>query len=250
VGTALTTYTGPCTITAPNTVIDAKVINCTLTIRATNVVITRSRIVGGGGGIPAVTVSGSATFTDTDIVTGVNSSGLDGSNFTATRVDISGGNRGGWCSDCTIQDSYIHGGRITGSTHASGLRADVRSRFIHNYVICDVANTPQGGGCSADLTGYPDFNAVRDWTITGNFFGATSGSYYCAYGGASGGKPYSNDPSNATNIQFRDNVFARGSRGVCGGAGPGSAPLGDYNKSKTGWVWSNNRYETGELIVV
>ncbi len=52
-GTALTTYTGPCRITANNTVIDSKIVNCSLTIAAQNVTIRNSRINGtiyGGGG--------------------------------------------------------------------------------------------------------------------------------------------------------------------------------------------------------
>ena len=37
VGTVLTPYTGPCTITVANTVIDSKIISCELLIRANNV---------------------------------------------------------------------------------------------------------------------------------------------------------------------------------------------------------------------
>src|SRR5262245_6136863 len=45
-GTALTTYSGPCTITVPNTVIDAKTVNCDLAIRTNGVQIKRSWING------------------------------------------------------------------------------------------------------------------------------------------------------------------------------------------------------------
>ena len=45
-GVSLSAYTGPCTISAANTVIDAKTINCDLTIRDHGVKITRSKING------------------------------------------------------------------------------------------------------------------------------------------------------------------------------------------------------------
>ncbi len=47
VGTVLTPYTGPCTITVANTVIDSKIISCELLIRADNVTIRNSHINGG-----------------------------------------------------------------------------------------------------------------------------------------------------------------------------------------------------------
>jgi len=45
-GTKLSTYTGPCTIQKANTVIDAKTLNCDLTILAANVTVKRSKING------------------------------------------------------------------------------------------------------------------------------------------------------------------------------------------------------------
>ena len=45
-GTTLTTYSGPCTITVDNTVIDSKTVNCSLFIEAENVTITKSQING------------------------------------------------------------------------------------------------------------------------------------------------------------------------------------------------------------
>ena len=45
-GDDTTAYTGPCNITVANTVINAKIVNCDLTIRAANVMITRSEIHG------------------------------------------------------------------------------------------------------------------------------------------------------------------------------------------------------------
>ena len=67
---------------------------------------------------------------------------------------------------------------------------------------------------------------------------------FCAYGGATGGKPYSGSALNATNQKFTDNVFQRGSNGKCGAYGP----ITDFAVSRTGNVWSGNRWSTGELV--
>ena len=45
-GTNLTPYTGPCTITTPSTIIDSKIVNCDLEIKATGVIIRKSEIKG------------------------------------------------------------------------------------------------------------------------------------------------------------------------------------------------------------
>ena len=96
-GTVLTNYTGPCTITAANTIIDRKTVNCGLTIRASNVQITKSKING------SVTIDDedapySFTITDTEVDAGpVNASANDGvtaigkGNFVATRVHTAAG---------------------------------------------------------------------------------------------------------------------------------------------------------------
>lgn len=249
-GTVITSYTGPCTISTAGTVIDAKAITCDqLVINAANVTITRSRITSTGPqGLSAVGANSTGlVIADSEVVSQINSSGVDGDNYVLTRLDIHGGNRGAWCSNCTIQDSWIHGGRVTGSTHASALRADQFSTYTHNSMICD------GGGtnCSADLTGYPDFNTTTHWTIGRNLFGSPAGSFFCAYGGASAGKPFSNDPANATYIQFTNNVFARGPQGTCAApSGGGGSPIADYDTSKPGWVFSGNVWDTGEPLTL
>ncbi|QQS20306.1 hypothetical protein IPL85_02570 [Candidatus Saccharibacteria bacterium] len=108
-GTTLTNYTGPCTITTNNTVIDAKTVNCDLHVRAQNVTITRSMI---NGYIETSNDSGTSynyAVTDSTIhVADINYRGLLYSDYIATRVDVSGGQSMAWCDTCTIQDSYLH----------------------------------------------------------------------------------------------------------------------------------------------
>lgn len=247
-GTALTAYAGPCTITTASTVIDAKVITCAqLVIKANGVRVTRSSIAGSAD--PAVAVSGGdLTISDSTIVAAVNTTGLGDNNWTGIRLNVSGGNRGANCDNrCTLQDSWLHGQRVSGTTHASGLRAGQFTTAVHNTLNCEAP----ADNCSADLTGYPDFAPTHDWTITGNLFIAQhlGGGYFCSYGGATKGKPYSTDPANAVNIQFRNNTYQHGPGGWCGGY-PDGAPISDYDTSRPGWVWSGNVWDSGEPVTV
>lgn len=248
-GTALTPYTGPCTITAANTVIDAKTINCDLVIRAANVKITRSKITGS-----VATDEGSTGFSfalsDSQVDIGDRAgTGVGAVNFTATRVHVTGGNRSMNCwHDCVITDSYVHGQfrDPTGTFHESGMRMGQSATIRHNTIICDAPDVPPDGGCSADLTGYGDFGPVQNNLIEKNFFGATTGGY-CTYGGSSQGKPYS---SATNNIVFRDNVWQRGTRNsdkgtkICGYYGSNTA----FDPSKPGNMWSNNKFDDGTTV--
>jgi hypothetical protein len=108
-GTNLTDYTGPCEISTPGTVIDAKRVDCwPLQINAEGVVITRSLIDGfvyaGDDG------TGSFTITDTDVQMGdYPGTGIGDARFTATRVHVTGGKRSVSCfRDCTVEHSYVH----------------------------------------------------------------------------------------------------------------------------------------------
>ena len=129
------------------------------------------------------------------------------------RSEIVGGNGGIYCRlDCTVQDSWIHGTDLDPNSewHASAVRVEQHSTLIHNTMACDYLGpfTNDEIGCSADMTGYPDFVPIMHNTIGSNLFVANSvGSGFCAYGGGTLGKPYSGDPANATYIVFRDNVF-------------------------------------------
>ena len=242
-GTVLTDYVGPCTITEDGTTIDAQRVNCSLRILAANVTIMRSEIHG--------TVNNDAdgqTFTieDSYVDAGQGEGTAVGNvDFVARRLHLVGGNRSALCTRCTIEDSFVHGQfrDETGTFHESGIRMDQGSTIRHNSILCDAPDVPPDAGCSADLTGYGDFAPVENNLIEGNLFMATTGGF-CAYGGSSAGKPYSDD---ANNIKFRNNVFQRrtddGARG-CGYYGS----VTDFDPSKPGNEWTNNTYEDGEVI--
>lgn len=248
-GTTLTAYTGPCTITAANTEIDAKTITCELVIRAANVKITRSRIIG-----TVATDENSTGFSfsisDSEVQIGERAgTGIGAVNFTATRVHVTGGNRSIHCwKDCTVTDSYVHGQYrdATGTSHESGVRMGQGLVLRHNTIICDAPDVPPDGGCSADLTGYGDFGPVQNNTIERNFFGATTGGY-CTYGGSSLGKPFS---AQTNNIVFRSNTWQRGTKAsdkgtfICGYYGSNTS----FDPSRPGNVWMDNQFDDGTTV--
>jgi hypothetical protein len=246
-GVALSDYTGPCTITKNDTVIDAKTVNCDLQIRATGVVITRSRVNGeinGGEG-----TGSSFRVEDSEIVNPARQACqcIGSDNFTVLRTEIRGGNRGVYCRlNCTVADSWIHGTALLATQHASAVRVEQYATVRHNTLACDwTALTDSEIGCSADMTGYPDFAAITHNTITGNLFAANpTGTGFCAYGGATGGKPFSGAATNATYIRFVDNVWQRGANGKCGTYGP----ITGFDAGRTGNEWTNNRFADGAII--
>jgi uncharacterized membrane protein YgcG len=247
-GVVLSAYTGNCTITANNTVIDGKTVNCSLEIQATNVQIKNSRITGTVY-TPNGSLAYSFTITDSEVIapqaTGIEQTGIGEANFTALRVEVTGGNRSIYCrKNCTVQDSWVHGQNIAQNPriHASGIRQSQGATLLHNRIHCSADDTPSGGGCSANLTGYGDFEPVQDNRIEKNLFVATPAGA-CAYGGSSGddgSKPYG---SQASNIIFKDNIFQRGD-GNCGYY----FPITDFDDSRPGNEWTNNKWEDGAIL--
>lgn len=246
-GVTLTKYTGPCTITTPGTVIDAKLVNCDLSIKATDVVIKRSHVNGeinGGEG-----TGSSFRVEDSEIVNPARPSCqcIGSDNFTVLRTEVVGGNRGIYCRlHCTVQDSWIHGTKLLATQHASAIRVERYSTITHNTMQCDwTAITDSEIGCSADMTGYPDFAPITHNTITNNLFMANpAGIGFCSYGGATRTKQFSNDPTNATYIKFIGNVWQKGPAGKCGEYGP----VTDFDKNRTGNEWTGNRFDDGTVI--
>jgi hypothetical protein len=164
-------------------------------------------------------------------------------NFTARRVHVTGGNRSIHCyNNCTIEDSYVHDQMDdpTGRIHESGIRMGQNATIRHNTIACDAPNYPPDAGCSAPLTGYSDFAPVRNNIIDNNYFVATTGGF-CAYGGSSRGKPYSNQ---TRDIVFSNNVFERGTGGKCGYYGA----ITSFNRSLPGNVWTNNTWNDGGQV--
>lgn len=242
-GTNLTTYSGPLTITAPGTIIDSKIITGDLAIKAANVTIKNSKIIGSVA-TDEDSTGYSFTIADSSVDVGAKGgTGVGAVNFTMTGVQVTGGNRSVNCwHDCLIQDSYVHGQFTdnSGVMHESGIRMGQNTTIRHNTITCDAPDVPPDAGCSAGLTGYGDFGPVQNNVIDNNLFNTTTGGY-CAYGGSSPGKPYS---SGTKNVVFTNNVFVRGSNGKCGKYGP----ITSFDSSLPGNVWTGNVWSDGGVV--
>jgi len=250
-GITLTSYTGSCTISTAGTVIDSKIVTCgDLRITAANVTISKSEVRG------SITISEGSSASVTIVDSFVNASGsyiyrsaIESDNVTLNRTEVKGGIRGVYCRrNCNVTDSWIHGTVIDPNSdwHAGGIRLEQGATLIHNTIACDwYPPTAQDGGCSADLTGYPDFAPIHHNTVDSNLIMANPGGLgYCAYAGGTPGKPYSSDPTNATYVVFKNNVFQRGSNNKCGSYGP----VTDFSSGRTGNVWQNNKWSDGATV--
>ncbi|HET9654081.1 MAG TPA: hypothetical protein VFP72_01920 [Kineosporiaceae bacterium] len=234
-GTRLTRYTGDCVIWRANTVIDAKDVRCQLIVVAPGVRITRSRVDGGVD----LEGKGSLVISDSEIIAPPDGTGVGDWNFTVLRSNLWGGKRQVNCYDnCVVRDSWIHGTRFTGATHSGGMRAGMHTTYVHNTVVCDSPDSPQDGGCSADITMYGDFSTVHDVRIEHNLFKATPGGF-CAYGGSTPGKPY----PDAHHVVFVDNVFEKAGR-PCGIWGA----IRDFDIHAPGNGWSGNVWSDGRPV--
>lgn len=267
----LGTYTGSCTIATSGTVLDHVHVYgaaggtgsmcATLTITGTNVTIRNSLLSdvdlndGDSTGDP-----GSFTITDSTVTNGSRDqcACVGYHDFTATRVNVVGGNRSMYCIiRCSIVDSWLHGQQLTGAQHGSGLRVEEFTTATHDTLACDysIVHDSTTLGCSAPQTGYADFAAIHDNTLTHNLYmssnqGAgsddpgTPNVSYCGYGGNTQGKPHSGDAGAGTHIEYIGNVFQRGTTGVCGTFGV----FTDFNPAGSGNVWAGNMFDNGASI--
>lgn len=169
-GTALTPYTGPCTISTAGTVVDAKTIACqTMTISAANVTIKRSVINGNSFGVIRPTSSG-FVMTDVDL-TCSNSAGSYGILYgsgTYTRLNIHN------CenaiepgSNVVFRDSWIHGLAADGAPHYDGVSIDgavTNVQVLRNTVAIAIG----GGNVSAVMIDNYGGGTISGVTVDGN----------------------------------------------------------------------------------
>ena len=258
-GIVLSDYEGPCTITVANTVIDSKRVDCYLEIRAKNVQI-RNSLVNGHVSIddPGLNDPGpdySFAITDSTVDAGpVDAQHNDGnralgnSHFTAVRVETVGGIGGVFCElDCTVRDSWIHGQDKdeSGRAHMSGIRlgsgrTPQSQKLIHNTIRCDAPAVAPDAGCSADVTGYGDFATIQNNFVEHNLLGDSPEGAFCAYGGSTKGKPFPNGNNNV----WQNNIVQRGANRKCATYGP----IVDGDWGLRGNQWTNNRWDSGELV--
>jgi hypothetical protein len=261
-GTTLTAWSGGCTITTDNTVIDSKSVDCSgvgaLVIEAANVQITKSSILGevyletdtaGASGW-------SFSLTDSEVDAGFQQLPAVGlGNFTLLRDNIHGGETAVQCESgsvahsgdlsvsCDIRDSYLHGQDIPvgAQWHLGGFLSEGGSNTInidHNYIACDATVYPPDGGCTGDLNLIAHFGVIQNVTINRNKFFASTNLSFCTLGGISPENP------NTNHVVYTNNVFERGTNNICGDFGP----VSNYQIGAPGNVWTNNLYEDGATV--
>jgi hypothetical protein len=235
-GTALTGYAGPCTITVPNTVIDAKTITCDLTVQATGVVIKRSRVTGTVSTPDAGT--GSVTIQDTEIDGGGVPAVVGGTNLTVLRSNVHGGTTSVHCNaNCVVRDSYFNS--FLANDDGPGTGGRTNAVLTHNTIACSGAAGSPDAGCSGNVKLFGDYGALSYVTLDNNLFVASTAIAYCVIGGSNASKPY-----NADHIVVTGNVFQRGPNNQCGKYGP----VTDFDPRRPGNRWSGNTWDDGAPI--
>ena len=240
-GTSLTPYSGSCTISASNTVIDAKSFNCGVVVNGSNVTIENSQI----SGTVQNTGNGSLLIKDTTINGGNDQSqSVGGSNITLVQDNLYGDQHEVYCgSNCTVEDSWLHdnfNGQSLG-WHQNGFISTGGSNYTldHNSVYCV-------GGCTADITWIPNDNVSRA-TVNKNLLVASPDSAYCLY-------PSSDAPAKPgvfSQMVITDNVFQSGANGKCATYGPVYGWDQPNNRPGTdgyGNVWSGNMWANGKAL--
>jgi hypothetical protein len=211
-GTSLTAYTGPSTITTANTVVDGKTIGC-LTVSAPGVVIRNSRIscngfrVLGGGG----TGSGPLLVQDSEIdCQNSNGTGVDVTNATFTRVDVSGCENGfNVGGPLTLEDSWIHNLVTANGAHTDGMQFNQGASNItvrHN-TIDPVAGSSGGTSC---IIMWDEGNPQNSNVLITNNLMLGSGAAQTMYTPRQGP---------LTNVRVTNNRMEKGEFGYNGGNG-------------------------------
>ena len=127
------------------------------------------------------------------------------------------------------------------------MREEQSLTLRHNSLHCSYTGPFVNGeiGCSADLTGYPDFAPIKNNTVDGNLFVAQLRAAASAPTAAA--QRASRTPATRrtppTSV-FTNNVFQRGANGKCGAYGA----ITDFKTGRTGNVWSNNTWDNGAVV--
>lgn len=248
-GTALSNYTGPCTVTKAGTVIDKKTINCApLEVRTTGVVISNSKVNGAvlvgttddyeptaisdpeGDGAIRVTVLNS----EIDASSSPDFRPISSSHYVVKNSYLHGTYSGAECHNaCTIKRSYIHGF----GSHASGLRILRNGKLKHNTIWCEPNPTSdddgdgvadEDGGCSGDLTMYEEFGTPHNNLVKHNYFPAGLFWYTIKFNGIDNGR-----------IRIVDNLFGLPKTG-------GRRVADDWDAKPTN-EWSGNTFTNGRV---
>lgn len=242
-------YAGPCTLTETTVLsgVDATGVCPAIVVQAPDVRIEDSRVPRVESTATQVDPSFSVEVVDSEVVAGEWIGGaVWGSNLTVRRVEVTGGQHSVHCgSHCVVEDSWLHdqfnpdGEAAHNNAFITNGGTDMVVR--RNTLHCTPELNGTGGGCTADLSLFGDFEPVTDVLVEDNLFKANDESIsYCAYGGDAPGKPY----PEAADIVFRDNVFERGPNGTCGVYGA----VTSFDAASTGNEWQDNTWDDGSPV--
>ncbi|KQV78006.1 hypothetical protein ASC64_04175 [Nocardioides sp. Root122] len=248
-GTELEPYAGPCTLVETVTLsgVDATGVCPAIVVQAPGVRIEDSRVPRVESTATQVDPTFSVEVVDSDVVAGEWIGGaVWGTNITVRRTDVTGGQHSVHCgSDCVVEDSWLHdqfnpeGEAAHNNAFITNGGTDMVVR--HNTLHCTSTLNATGGGCTADLSLFGDFEPVRDVLVENNLLKANGESIsFCAYGGDAPGKPF----PEATGIVFRGNVFERGTNDMCGVYGP----VTSFNATSAGNAWQDNTWDDGSPL--
>lgn len=121
-------------------------------------------------------------------------------------------------ADTTITDSYLHGQVLdpTGSQHANGFLCSGGGNVMidHCTIWGSAPDNGFGGGVTANLSLFGDFDFLNGITVQRSYFPVTPGGYSVSLG-YNPGKPFGSNPMN---IVFINNTLARNLSTGKGGA--------------------------------
>jgi hypothetical protein len=249
-GTELAPYVGPCTITETVVLsaVDATGVCPAIVVQAAGVRIEASRVPRVESTATQVDPTYSVEVVDSEVLAGEWIGGaVWGSNLTVLRTDVTGGQHSVHCgTSCVVEDSWLHdqfnppGEAAHNNAFISNGGTDMVVR--HNVLHCTAELNDTGGGCTADLSLFGDFEPIGDVRVEDNLFKANdSSASYCAYGGHAPGKPH----PDATGVVFAGNVFERGANEMCGVYGP----VTSFDPTASGNEWRDNTWDDGTELL-
>ena len=126
------------------------------------------------------------------------------------------------------------------------MREEQNTTVRHNSLWCSYTGPFVNSeiGCSADLTGYPDFAPIKNNTVDRQPVRRQHRLQLLRVWWRHGRQAVLGDPTNATNQVFTNNVFQRGTNGKCGFYGP----VTDFITGRPGNVWSGNVWDNGGTV--
>ena len=239
-GTILSNYSGPCTIDKSGTILDSQRVHCEpLTIAASGITISRSRL----GPINMDGEHFSASIVDSEIDAGSFIGPAIGyANISLLTSEVRGGQHSVLCSrNCLIERSLLHDQSLPAgeARHNNAFLSNGGDNIAirHNTLQCTPPDNAAGGGCSADLSLFGDFEPITNVTIDDNLFRATPGAF-CLRLGYDPSKTYG---SKTARVVVRNNVFERGPTGQCGTLGPVTSAPSDLD-------WASNSFDDAATL--